>query len=60
MQSKTDAERIMAIGADKHKVDVMGNFKFDISLDVSNSLRWLENIKGRTLLAASTIKAKKK
>jgi 3-deoxy-D-manno-octulosonic-acid transferase len=56
MQGKTDAERIMAIGADKHKVDVMGNFKFDISFDVSNSLEWLENIKGRTLLAASTHK----
>ena len=56
MQGKTDAERIMAIGADKYKVDVMGNFKFDISFNVSNSLRWLENIKGRTLLAASTHK----
>ncbi|MBI5098712.1 MAG: 3-deoxy-D-manno-octulosonic acid transferase [Nitrospirae bacterium] len=56
MQGKTDAERIMAIGADKYKVDVMGNFKFDISFDVSNSLRWLENIKGRILLAASTHK----
>ncbi len=56
MQGKTDAERIMAIGADKYKVDVMGNFKFDISFNVSNSLRWLENIKGRILLAASTHK----
>jgi 3-deoxy-D-manno-octulosonic-acid transferase len=56
MQSETDAEKIMVIGADKHKVGVMGNFKFDISFDTSNPLNWLENIKGKILLAASTHK----
>ena len=56
MQGETDAEKIMAIGADKYKVGVMGNFKFDISFDTSSPLNWLENIKGRILLAASTHK----
>lgn len=56
MQGETDADKIMAIGADKYKVGVMGNFKFDISFDTSSPLNWLENIKGRILLAASTHK----
>ena len=56
MQGETDAEKIVAIGADKYKVGVMGNFKFDISFDTSSPLNWLENIKGRILLAASTHK----
>ncbi|MBI4847849.1 MAG: 3-deoxy-D-manno-octulosonic acid transferase [Nitrospirae bacterium] len=56
MQGKGDAERIIAIGAHKHKVGVMGNFKFDIDLDKSGHLDWLDNVEGKILLAASTHK----
>ncbi|MBI5408898.1 MAG: 3-deoxy-D-manno-octulosonic acid transferase [Nitrospirae bacterium] len=56
MQGKSDAERIRSIGADKFKVGVMGNFKFDISFDGSGHPDWLEDVKGRILLAASTHK----
>jgi 3-deoxy-D-manno-octulosonic-acid transferase len=54
MQGKSDAERVIEIGADRNKVGVMGNFKFDISLDQSGRLDWLEDIRGRILLGAST------
>jgi 3-deoxy-D-manno-octulosonic-acid transferase len=54
MQDKGDAERIMALGADKHKVGVMGNFKFDIDLNQELPLNWLTGISGKILLAAST------
>jgi 3-deoxy-D-manno-octulosonic-acid transferase len=54
MQGDDDAERIMQLGADKGRVGVMGNFKFDIDLDSSDTLSWLENIHGNILLAAST------
>jgi len=54
MQGKNDAERIIEIGADRHKVGVMGNFKFDISFDRTDRTEWLENISGRVLLGAST------
>ncbi|RJQ14138.1 MAG: 3-deoxy-D-manno-octulosonic acid transferase [Nitrospiraceae bacterium] len=56
MQTGADAERIMTIGAPGHKVGVMGNFKFDITFDTSKHLDWLDEVKGRTLLAASTHK----
>ncbi|RJQ44155.1 MAG: 3-deoxy-D-manno-octulosonic acid transferase [Nitrospiraceae bacterium] len=57
MQGNNDAERIINIGADRSKVGVMGNFKFDITFDTA-SLRpeCLEGIKGKILLAASTHK----
>jgi 3-deoxy-D-manno-octulosonic-acid transferase len=54
MQDKLYAERIIALGADRHKVGVMGNFKFDLNLDTSAPPTWLNFIKGRILLAAST------
>jgi 3-deoxy-D-manno-octulosonic-acid transferase len=56
MQGQGDAERIISLGADRHKVGIMGNFKFDIEFDTSNPLNWLENINGKILLAASTHK----
>ena len=56
MQGEADAEKIKAIGADKNRVSVMGNFKYDISFDASGAPDWLENINGRILLAASTHK----
>lgn len=54
MQDKGDAERIMALGADKHKVGVMGNFKFDIDMNEELPLNWLSGISGKVLLSAST------
>lgn len=54
MQGKGDAERIMGMGAERHRVGVMGNLKFDISIDESAQLDWLEQVPGRILLAAST------
>jgi 3-deoxy-D-manno-octulosonic-acid transferase len=54
MQGRNDAERIIEIGADRHKVGVMGNFKFDVSFNRSDHPDWLENISGRVLLGAST------
>lgn len=56
MQGETDAERIIAIGADKKKVGIMGNFKFDIELDKKESVRWMDGVKGKILLAGSTHK----
>jgi 3-deoxy-D-manno-octulosonic-acid transferase len=54
MQDKGDAERIMALGADTHKVGIMGNFKFDIDLHEDLPLNWLSGVSGKILLAAST------
>ncbi len=56
MQGKSDAEKIIALGADKSRVGLMGNFKFDISFDTLHPLQWLEPVSGRILLAASTHK----
>ena len=33
MQSSLDSERIIEIGADKNKVETLGNLKFDIELE---------------------------
>ncbi|RJR19918.1 MAG: 3-deoxy-D-manno-octulosonic acid transferase [Nitrospiraceae bacterium] len=54
MQDKGDAERIIALGADKHKVGIMGNFKFDIDLKEELPLNWLTGLSGKIVLAAST------
>lgn len=54
MQGKVDADRILRLGADKDKVDVMGNFKFDISFNKDVRLNWLNRVEGRIMLAAST------
>ncbi|MBI4682253.1 MAG: 3-deoxy-D-manno-octulosonic acid transferase [Nitrospirae bacterium] len=56
MQDKGDAERIMDIGADRHKVSVMGNFKFDIDFKETAPPQWLTGINNKILLAASTHK----
>ncbi|HDH53374.1 MAG TPA: 3-deoxy-D-manno-octulosonic acid transferase, partial [Nitrospirae bacterium] len=56
MQEKIYADRIIHLGADRHKVGVMGNFKFDINFEGSPPLNWLNNIRGKILLAASTHK----
>ena len=56
MQGETDAERIAAIGADKKKAGIMGNFKFDIELDKKESVNWMDGVKGKILLAGSTHK----
>ncbi len=56
MQEKVYADRIIELGADMQKVGVMGNFKFDIELESSGPMKWLDRIKGRILLAASTHK----
>lgn len=56
MQGETDAERIVAIGADKKKTGIMGNFKFDIELDKKESVNWMDGVKGKILLAGSTHK----
>jgi len=54
MQGEGDAKRITEIGAEPHKVGVMGNFKFDIAFDNAAPLPWLEKVTGAILLAAST------
>ncbi len=54
MQTKKDAERIIAIGADPHRVAVMGNFKFDLEVSTKTLARWHEKIDRDILLAAST------
>ncbi|NOZ69983.1 MAG: 3-deoxy-D-manno-octulosonic acid transferase [Deferribacteres bacterium] len=56
MQGKGDAERIISIGAEREKVGVMGNFKFDAEFSASSAPAWLEKVGGRILLAASTHK----
>ena len=56
MQTKGDAERIIALGAQEEKVGVMGNFKFDIEFDKKPPLAWTEWISGRIFLAGSTHK----
>jgi 3-deoxy-D-manno-octulosonic-acid transferase len=56
MQDEEYAARIVELGAAPEKVGVMGSFKFDIDLDGSGPLPWLENIEGNILLAASTHK----
>ncbi len=56
MQTEEDARRIVDIGAERDRVGVMGNLKYDIEMDDNASLNWLENIEGPILLAASTHK----
>ncbi len=59
MQSQSDADRILKIGAPEGKTRVMGNLKFDISKDLSDeeitSLKnELEVSNSRVFIAAST------
>jgi 3-deoxy-D-manno-octulosonic-acid transferase len=56
MQGRGDAERILALGADKDRVGIMGNLKFDIEFERRKPLRWIKGLKGNILLAGSTHK----
>ncbi|MBI5076201.1 MAG: 3-deoxy-D-manno-octulosonic acid transferase [Nitrospirae bacterium] len=53
MQSGPDADRIKAIGAEGNKVQVLGNFKFDmdISLHIPS---WMKEVQGHVIVAGST------
>jgi len=55
MQSQIDADRISSIGAEKTKISVLGNFKFDI--DVAENIPvWAKSIGGPVITAGSTHK----
>ncbi len=58
MQSKTDAQRIIDIGADKGKVEVMGNLKFDIenlmSFEETEQLKASLELNGKKLILAGS------
>ena len=59
MQSKDDAQRMVGIGADEDKIDVMGNLKFDITQNLSGDeiqkyKDELKTDKYRIFIAAST------
>lgn len=61
MQSKDDAKRMTDIGANPEKTDVMGNLKFDITQNLSESeiqkyIDELKTEKFRLFIAASTHK----
>ncbi len=61
MQTKDDAQRIIEIGANKDKIDVMGNLKFDITSNISLSVtdKFKSELKTddfRVFIAASTHK----
>ena len=62
MQSESDAERMIGIGADKNKVEVMGNLKFDITPNLSEEQKqkYREELKTdnyRVFVGASTHKS---
>lgn len=56
MQGDKDAERLISLGADKDKVSIMGNFKFDIEIKETSSPEWMKCLRGKIFLAASTHK----
>lgn len=57
MQGKGDVERIIALGANPEKVGLMGNFKYDITFQLTGSTEeWLSRLKGKILVAGSTHK----
>jgi len=53
MQTRQDADRILAMGMAPDKIHVTGNFKFDIHGSVTPPL-WLQRLKGTVLIAGST------
>ncbi|MBI5103280.1 MAG: 3-deoxy-D-manno-octulosonic acid transferase [Nitrospirae bacterium] len=53
MQSSADAERIEKIGAEKSRITVTGNFKFDMP-DHNNIPTWAEVLTGPVIVAGST------
>jgi 3-deoxy-D-manno-octulosonic-acid transferase len=55
MQSKSDVDRIVMIGAEPEKVVLMGNFKFDAEFKTTgDDAGWLRMFKGRLMVAGST------
>lgn len=53
MQSSLDAERLTAIGADKKRISVLGNFKFD--MDMHRAVpSWIVSLMGSVVVAGST------
>ncbi len=53
MQSTLDADRIKSIGAEEIKVNVLGNFKFD--MDISQHIpSWMKEVQGPVIVAGST------
>lgn len=55
VQGELDAARLKAIGADERKVQVSGNFKFD--MEVSGCMpAWTVSVKGPVVVAGSTHK----
>ncbi|GAB4539981.1 MAG: 3-deoxy-D-manno-octulosonic acid transferase [Thermodesulfovibrionia bacterium] len=56
MQSEIDAERIISLGADKGRVMVMGNIKFDIEMEAKEPPEWSKDLNDKIILAGSTHK----
>ncbi len=56
MQEKVYADRIVSLGAEAHKVGVMGNFKCDMDFNEAAAPEWLSHVSSRIFLAASTHK----
>ncbi len=55
MQGQVDAERLEAIGADPAKINVLGNFKFD--MDMAKEVpSWAQLLTGPVIVAGSTHK----
>jgi 3-deoxy-D-manno-octulosonic-acid transferase len=55
MQGQVDADRVSYIGAEKKKIAVLGNFKFDMSV-AETIPSWAESIAGPIIVAGSTHK----
>jgi len=55
MRTDLDAQRIISMGADREKVKVSGNLKFDITLP-KDTLPWIKNISEPLIVAGSTHK----
>jgi 3-deoxy-D-manno-octulosonic-acid transferase len=55
MQSETDAQRLMEIGAAEDRITVTGNFKFDMGINPAVP-SWTAALKGPVIVAGSTHK----
>jgi 3-deoxy-D-manno-octulosonic-acid transferase len=55
MQSSIDAERLNAIGCDREKIKVTGNFKFDLDIP-RDTPEWTRDVHGPVIVAGSTFK----
>ncbi len=53
MQSLLDADRLESIGADRGKIIITGNFKYDMDMP-GGTPSWAEDIKGPVIVAGST------